>query len=146
VIVVTHAHLYSDSLRYDLDRHGVAQRWNPRSYPLSKHPVNSVNDAEQVWRKCLAKHKNLQVVLSGHVLNYGTGYLVSSGERGQKVHQILANYQAAVEPRRAYGGGGFMRLMQFHPDRKLVTVRTYSPWYDAWLTEAEQQFPIDLSV
>ena len=79
------------------------------------------------------------------VLNDGAGYLLSTGEKGQKVHQILANYQAAVEPRRAYGGGGFLRLMQFHPDRKTVQVRSYSPWFDAWLTEPDHQFAINLT-
>jgi hypothetical protein len=79
------------------------------------------------------------------VLNYGTGYLVSTGDHQQKVHQILANYQGAVEPRRAYGGGGFLRLMQFFPDGETVQVKTYSPWYDVWLTEPEQQFRLNLS-
>lgn len=145
VIVVTHAHLYSDSTRYDLDRHGTAQRWNPKTYPLGKNGETSVNDAEQVWQKLLKKHRNLQLVLSGHVLNDGAGYLASTGNHDQKVHQILANYQAAVEPRRAYGGSAFLRLMQFLPDRKTVRVKTYSPWLDAWLTDGEQRFDIDLS-
>jgi 3',5'-cyclic AMP phosphodiesterase CpdA len=145
VIVVTHAYLYSDSTRYDLDRHGTAQRWNPRSYPLHTKGISSVNDAEQLWQKLVRKHKNIQFVLSGHVLNDGAGYLLSTGDHRQKIHQILANYQAAVVPRRPYGGGAFLRLMQFLPDGKTVQVRSYSPWLDSWLTEPEQQYLIDLT-
>jgi len=78
------------------------------------------------------------------VLNNGTGYLVSTGEAGQHVHQILANYQTGVIPDRESGGGGFLRLMHFLPDRKTVDVRTYSPWLDQWLTESDQQFTISV--
>ncbi|HEX2860209.1 MAG TPA: metallophosphoesterase [Lacunisphaera sp.] len=145
VIVVTHAYLYSDGTRYDLERYDTAQRWNPRTYPLAGRAPGEVNDGEQVWRKFVSRHRRIRFVLSGHVLNDGAGYLVSGEEPGSRVHQVLANYQAAVEPRRPYGGGGFLRLMQFLPDRRSVRVKTYSPWLDTWLTGAEQQFTISLS-
>ena len=146
VIVVTHAHIYSDNSRYDFERYGREQQWNPWAYPLAAQGAGAINDGEQVWQKLIARHRNIRFVLNGHVLNDGAGYLVSEGEHGQPVHQLLANYQAAVEPRRAYGGGGFLRLMQFAPDGSAVQVKTYSPWFDEWLTEPEQQFTINLSV
>lgn len=145
VIVVTHAHVYSDSTRYDWAKHGAEQKWNPRAYALAKLGEAEVNDGEQVWNKLVARHRNIRFVLNGHVLNDGAGYLVSEGAHGQRVHQILANYQAAVEPRRPYGGGGFLRLMQFAPDGRTVQIKTYSPWLDEWLTGPEQQFSVDLS-
>lgn len=145
VIVVTHAYLYSDDTRYDLEKHGKAQRWSPRGYPLAGLGAGEVNDGEQVWQKLIAKNRNIRFVLNGHVLNDGVGHLASVGEHGQRVHQVLANYQAAVEPRRAYGGGGFLRLMQFLPDGGTVRVKTYSPWLDAWLTEPEHQFTLSLT-
>lgn len=144
VIVVTHAHLYSDGTRYDLEQYGAGQQWNPRSYVYARADGASVNDGEQVWRKFAARHRNIRFVLNGHVCNGGAGYLVSQGLHGQPVHQILANYQAAVEPRRPYGGGGYLRLMQFLPDRQTVRVKTYSPWLDEWLTDPAQQFTVTL--
>lgn len=144
VIVVTHAYLYADSTRYDWEKYADAQRWSPRSYPLAKLSAGEVNDGEQVWQKLVSRHRNIRFVLNGHVLNDGAGYLVSTGAHGQEVHQVLANYQAAVEPRRPYGGGGYLRLMQFPPDGRTVRVKTYSPWLDAWLTEPEQQFTLSL--
>lgn len=145
VIVATHAYLYADNTRYDLEKYAVTQRWSPRSYPLATLGVGEVNDGEQIWQKFVSKHRNIQFVLNGHVLNDGAGYLLSEGAHGQRVHQLLANYQAAVEPRRPYGGGAYLRLMQFLPDRT-VRVKTYSPWLDAWLTDPEQQFTLSLEV
>jgi hypothetical protein len=146
VIVATHAHLYSDDTRFDLEKHGPSQRWSPRSYPLAALGPGEVNDGEQVWQKFITRHRNIRFVLNGHVLNDGAGYLVSEGRHGQQVHQILANYQAAVEPRRPYGGGGYLRLMQFLPDGRTVRVKTYSPWLDEWLNEPGHRFDISLSV
>ena len=44
VIVATHAYLYADNTRYDLEKYGMAQRWNPRSYPLGQLGAGEVND------------------------------------------------------------------------------------------------------
>ncbi len=142
VIVSTHAHLFHDSTRYDWARFGKAQTWNPKDYELARDAAASggVNDGEDIWRKLLAPHRNMRLMLNGHVLGSGTGYRVDDGAHGQPVHQMLANYQAGVDPKRAPHGGGFFRLLQFLPDRRTVRVRTYSPWHDQWLTEPNHHF------
>jgi len=146
VIVSSHAHLFYDSTRYDWAKHGKAQTWNPKDYVLARDAATTggVNDGEDVWRKLLAPNKNIRFMFNGHVLGSGTGYRVDDGTHGQRVHQMLANYQAGVDPRRPFQGGGFFRLLQFLPDRKTVRVRTYSPWLDQWLTEPNQQFEMAL--
>ena len=147
VILVTHAFLFSDSKRNDWaydESHGG--RGNPKAHPFGKD--GNTNDAEDIWNKLIGKHPNIRFTLNGHVCDGGTGYLASVAPSGQTVHQILANYQdntptagGTVIPARGYGGGGFLRLMQFQPDGK-VRVRTYSPWYDRWLTESNQDFSL----
>lgn len=143
VIVVTHAYLYSDSTRYDLAKYGKAQEWNPKIYPIGLSG-GDVNDAEEMWTKFVSRHANIRFVLSGHVLNNGTGYLVSDGAKGNRVHQILANYQGGVKPDRGFGGAGFFRLMTFAPDGKTVSVRTYSPWLNKFLTDSANEFVVTL--
>ncbi len=138
VIILTHAYLFQDNTRYDWAKHGLGQHANPKGTNLEKSGT-TVNDGEEMWHKLVSKHKNIEMVLCGHVLIDGNGYAVSEGESGNKVHQILANYQTGVKPDRGYGGGGFLRLMQFLPDGT-VRVKTYSPWYDSWLTDSDQQF------
>lgn len=157
VIVVTHAYLYFDDTRQDWATRGATQKYSPMSYPFAQ--TGSVNDGEAMWRKLVSHHRHITMVLCGHVLGDGTGYLVSPGAGGRPVHQILANYQASVQivgepneplatplanPRRYFGGGGFLRLMQFRPGGD-VQVKTYSPWYDRWLTAADQQFKFNIS-
>lgn len=142
VIIVMHAYLYSDSTRYDKDKYGAAQRWSAKNYKLVQ--PGSVNDGEDIWQKLVSKHPNMRLVFCGHVLNNGTGYLASALPDGKIVHQILANYQGGVKPDRGYRGGGYLRLMQFLPDKKTVRIKSYSPLYDKWLTDADQQFEIKI--
>jgi len=142
VIVVTHAYLYSDNTRYDWDNRKREQRASPRGYAVGKEP--GMNDGEDMWEKLISKHANILFVLSGHVTGTGFGYLASKGGKGNSVHQILANYQSGVNPPKGYGGGGYMRLLQFLPDGKTVRVRTYSPLYDLWMKDPTQQFDLSL--
>lgn len=157
-IVVTHAYLYFDDTRHDWETHGASQKYNPRSYPFAE--AGDVNDGEAIWRKFVSRHPNIALVLNGHVLGDGAGRLASPGANGRAVHQLLANYQASVQlagepaeppsrpeapPRRYHGGGGWLRLLQFLPDARTVRVKTYSPWYDRWLTTPDQQFELTLA-
>ena len=140
VIVTTHAYLYFDDSRYDFPKLGTKQTWNPNTYGVAK--TEPVNDGEAIWEKLLSKHPNIRFMLNGHVLNDGAGRMVSQGIAGQNIHQLLSNYQNGVKPDRPFHGGGFFRLMQFLPDKKTVRVKTYSPWLDQWLTDAQQQFEL----
>ncbi|MBN2579794.1 MAG: metallophosphoesterase [Pirellulales bacterium] len=142
-MIVTHAYLYCDGTRYDWAAKGNKQAWSPHSGGYEKLSVD-VNDGEEMWNK-LKGNANLKFVFCGHVLNDGEGYLVSRGDHGNVVHQILANYQFLRK-----GGLGYMRLMEFLPDGETVHVRTYSPWLDKHgknpnRTEASQDFVLKLS-
>lgn len=140
IIFATHAYLYSDDTRFDREKFGDQQKWNPLTFPIAK--LEPVNDGEAIWQKLLSRHANIRFALNGHVLNDGAGRMVSPGKAGQNVHQILSNYQHGVKPDRPFHGGGYFRLMQFLPDRKTVRVKTYSPWLDHWFTDPQQQFEV----
>jgi hypothetical protein len=142
-VLLTHAYLYSDGTRYDWAAKGEAQKWNPHSYGVAKQP-GGVNDGEQLWQKLVSRHPNFVMTLNGHVLNDGADYLCSERPNAPAVHQILANYQEAVEPKRHFGGAGFLRLMTFQPDGRTVEIKTYSPWLNESLTTPDQQFTIKL--
>ena len=133
-ILITHAYLFSDSRRYDF-RDGT-QYWNPHDY----HTAGDVNDGEELWQKLVRKHRFV-MVFNGHVLNDGTGYLASVTDEGNTCHQMLSNYQF-----RDLGGEGFMRLVEFLDDGVSVRVYTYSPLYDRFLTEPDQNFSFMLDL
>jgi hypothetical protein len=134
VIVVTHAYLASDDTRYD----HIARRdqlWNPHRY-LPAAP-GAVNDGEEVWSKLIVGNDNILFVLCGHDLNDGVGRLTTVRPDGTKVHQLLANYQTG-----ALGGQGYLRLMEFSPERRRVRVRTYSPYLDRFKTDPANDFTL----
>jgi hypothetical protein len=138
-MLVTHAYMYNDDTRYDWAEKAATQNWNPHSYGVAKLPGETVNDGQQLWDKLVARHENFRFAFNGHVLGDGTGFLSSTGEHGNVVHQILANYQFNTE-----GGQGDMRLLEFKQDGNSVVVRTYSPVLDRYDTAPDQQFTLKM--
>lgn len=136
-IIVTHAYLYFDSTRYN---HVTRpdQHWNPHSYGTASLP-GGTNDGQELWDKLVSKHANVLLVLNGHVLGDGAGRLSSVGAHGQVVHQMLANYQM-----RAEGGEGYLRLLEFQPDGRTLRVRTFSPYWNRYMTGPEQEFVLEI--
>jgi hypothetical protein len=135
-MVVTHAYLYSDNHRYDNVAYGDDQLWSPYDYPIGYDgPPGAVNDGEQMWQKLVRPNSNIRFVFSGHVLNDGVGRLTSTRDDGTTVHQLLADYQVY-----ANGGDGFLRVLQFFPADSLVHVRTFSPYTNAWMADADNDF------
>lgn len=139
-ILVTHSYLSDKSTRYDWEKNGP-----PKKYITIKenviHDPDGYNDGERMWRKLVSKHKNFLFTFNGHVTGKGTGYLASKGGHGNEVHQMLANYQKGVKPDH---GMGWLRILEFQPDRRTIKVSTYSPHLDRWLTSKDQQFTITL--
>jgi hypothetical protein len=96
------------------------------------------NGPEAIWEKLVSRHENMFLVLCGHIL--GESVLTSAGAGGNAVHQILADYQNDYVGR---GGGGYLRIMTFHPGKKRIEVQTYSPSLDRYLGRAKSQFVLE---
>ncbi len=141
VIIVTHAYMYSDDTRMSPQR---KHKWLPQDYGLGKNTTadEMVNDGEQIWDKLVSRYKNIMLVFSGHVLNDGTGKLVSEGMHGNKVYQMLSNYQYGVDSA-VKGGNGYLRLVTLDPLKEKINVKTYSPFINAYKTEPDQQFEFE---
>jgi Calcineurin-like phosphoesterase len=128
VIVLTHTHVYFDNT---LHGSSVAHMWKATSYGRE-------NNGTDVWEKFLRHHANVSFVFNGHVCGKGVGRLVGLGDAGNPVFQMLANYQ--MLPR---GGSGFLRIMQFFPQQDRLSVKTYSPFVNQWITDPDNQFEYD---
>ncbi|MEW6203158.1 MAG: glycoside hydrolase family 3 C-terminal domain-containing protein [bacterium] len=117
-IILTHAYLYNDNTLHGskTDHH-----WTPSSYGITNLP-GGANNGVGIWNKLVSQHKNINFVFSGHVLNSGVGRLVSIGNNGNKIYQMLANYQMIKN-----GGNGYLRIVEFDPANSEVRVKTYSP-------------------
>ncbi len=136
LVLNTHAYLYNDSNRYDWDTYNTAQKWSPHSYTLS----GTINDGQELWDGAVKNHANWKFTFNGHVLNSGTGWLGSYGDNGNIVHQILSNFQM-----KSYGGGGYLRIMEFKDDGDTVDVSSYSPYVGAYRRAYDQEFILKMS-
>ncbi|MDR1558020.1 MAG: metallophosphoesterase [Tannerellaceae bacterium] len=137
IIINTHAYMYSDNTRMSIHKNHF---WVPQSYGLgSDTGEDAVNDAEMMWEKLVSKYPNILLVFSGHVLHSGTGKLISQGVHGNKVYQMLANYQTGVEGSEK-GGNGFLRMLTIDTKKKEIRVQSYSPYIDSYKTEDSQEF------
>ena len=112
VIVLTHAYMFSDNTR--LSR---TDRSNPHL-----ETFGPTNDGDDMWEKFVRKHRNIFLVVSGHIDCDHYSYLTSTGDQGNQVHQLLTNYQHMER-----GGNGYLVLMRFAPRENKIHLRTYSP-------------------
>ena len=133
-ILITHAYLFNDGTRYDWKSKGKDQPWNPYAYGVA-HLEGGVSDGEDLWRELVSKHPNFALVVNGHVLGDGLGFLESEGAGGAKVSQMLVNFQ--MKPR---GGDGWLRLLEIQPDGKTVKVHDYSPTLGVRNTAPDNRF------
>jgi 3',5'-cyclic AMP phosphodiesterase CpdA len=124
IIMITHAYLRPDNTRYNrqVTVKSTGKSAGLDGSGLSKSP-EGFNDGEDMWQKLVSQHANFALVISGHVCV--TGKLESEGKAGNVVHQMLVDYQNQPN-----GGDGYLRLLQFHPDGRKVTVNDYSPTLD----------------
>ncbi len=137
VIVNTHAYMYSDSTRQN-DK----DYWRAQGYGIGKDTgANAVNDGEQIWQKLVKVNPNVRFVFSGHVLNGGVGTLVSINDAGYPVYQMLANYQEGVRGS-VKGGNGWLRILQMDMKKKTLTVQTYSPYINKYMSDGAHNFVI----
>lgn len=149
-IFITHAYLYYDGTRYDYAKKGEKQPWNPLSYgtaktdptlPYSRANANpeGAHDGEMLWQKLLSDMPGLFLTINGHVLGDGAGILTSAGHRGEKVHQMLTNFQMLDE-----GGLGYLRLIEIAPDGASMLMKTYSPSLNHFAIAQDQHFVLPI--
>jgi hypothetical protein len=127
-IVVTHMFTYADNTRIDHCDENSAESFG----------VGQDNNGEDLWWKLLQNYSNLHLVLSGHVVEGdGTGRRMDIGTHGNLVNEILSDYQSMPS-----GGSGYLRIMKISPTLNRVSVTTYSPYLNSFLTDDHNQFTV----
>jgi len=81
------------------------------------------NDGEGIWEKFVRRHESIFLVICGHVS--GEARAESVGAGGNRVHEVLADYQSLPE-----GGGSWLRYLAFHPGEDRIEIYTYNPVQD----------------
>ena len=108
-IVVTHDYLNATS--------GARSHSDGASQADGSNAVGG-SDGERLFQM-VRRHPNVFLVLCGN--DDGESYLLSRGDHGQAIHQLMSNYQQWPN-----GGNGWLRYLQFFPERDEVVVRSYN--------------------
>ncbi len=101
--------------------------------------IHGCNDTNYIWNDLVKKHKNLQIVLSGHEHDDdGEAFRTDINLSGKRVYQMMADYQG--EPA---GGNGWLRILEFSPSEDKIYVKTYSPHSSRYEKDKNSQFILD---
>ena len=119
-IVLTHSYL---------DRHG--KRIEKENYEINKQGGNA---GEAIFQKLVFPSANIRMVVCGHIAipdkwEGGIAFSMDKNSAGKSVAQMAFNTQAIGGGWHGSGGDGWLRLLEFMPDKKTVKARTFSPLF-----------------
>ena len=142
-IVLTHSYIY-----------GNGQRIQKEKYLLNK---KGGNPGEGIYQKLVYPAKNIRMVVCGHVCRpdnweASVGFSMTKNSSGKTVAQMAFNTQAIGGGFTGNGGDGWLRLLEFMPDKKTIKAKTFSPlfaispstWHLAWRRDARNEFTFTL--
>ncbi len=138
------------------------------SYMLSMNDKNKLIDndysklkditkGKELWENLIFPSKNIDLVFCGHIAGLkgfkdNVGYRKDKNAAGNFVHQMLFNAQADGGGWNGNGGDGWLRILEFLPDKKTIIIKTYSPLFGispttkkkAWRKKSYDNFNIEL--
>lgn len=119
-IVLTHSYIEHDGKRI------VSEPYN-----LNKKGGNA---GEAIFRKLIYPAKNIRLVICGHIAkperwDRHVAFSVDKNSSGKSGAQMAFNAQAIGGGWNGSGGDGWLRLLEFMPDRKTVKATTFSPLF-----------------
>lgn len=111
-----------------------------------KQVISDANRGEALWEKLINTSPNLQLVLCGHIS--GESFRTDKNRSGKTVNQMLFDAQSEGGGHYGNGGDGWLRILEFYPDKKTVKVKTFSPLFGvspstqrlAWRRDAANEF------
>ena len=128
------------------------------------YTLSPCNWAEAVWQKLVYPSKNICLVLCGHTgaapkidgdvakTNFKptSSYRVDKAADGRNIPQMMFNSQQGDGDWNGNGGDCWLRILEFKPDGKTISVRTFSPMFAlskltqhlAWRTAEYDQYDI----
>ena len=128
------------------------------------YTLRPCNWAEDVWQKLVYNSKNICLVLCGHTgsapkigedvaaTNYKptSSYRTDKAADGRDIPQMMFNSQQGDGDWNGNGGDCWLRILEFRPDGKTISVRTFSPLFAqsqltkhlAWRTAEYDQYDI----
>ncbi|OAD22851.1 metallophosphoesterase [Candidatus Thiomargarita nelsonii] len=131
VIILTHLYLYPKTNRSPTTWHSTKHRYSCQAY-LSEN----FNNGQQIWDKLISQHKNILLTFNGHIDR--DGIKISTGRHGNKVYQLVADYQNMGK-----GGDGYLKILTINPRDRSMTIQTYSPYLRKYFREPESNLKLN---
>lgn len=141
-LVLTHSYMRSTKKEN--------QRIVSEDYPPG---FTDITLGEQLWQRLIQPASNMQLVICGHIIDQANhaghvGFRTDKNKVGKVVNQMLFNAQNEGGNWKGNGGDGWLRILEFLPDKRTVKVRTFSPLFAAspstahlaWRTEEFDEF------
>lgn len=132
----------------------TGERIQQEKYKLSKE---GGNPGEAIFQKLVFPAKNIRMVICGHIARAdiwerGIAFSMAQNASGKKVAQMAFNTQAIGGGFHGSGGDGWLRLLEFMPDRKTIKATTFSPLFAispstrhlAWKHDERSEFTFTL--
>ena len=111
------------------------------------------NWAAAMMKKLVFDSDNIKLVLCGHSGDPSkmSDDILYENSKGRKIPVVMFNPQA-VGGWNGNGGDGWLRIMEFMPDGKTISMRTYSPLFAAsaktqhlsWNRDSDNEFKIEI--
>lgn len=102
------------------------------------YKIRDVTCGEQLWNNLISKTQNSRLLIAGHIAESTehrghVAFREDLNEAGKSVAQMVFNAQHENGVRTGNGGDGWIRILEFKPDKKTVSVKTFSPLFDVAL-------------
>lgn len=88
---------------------------------------------ERIWEKLVKRHANISLVFCGHL---STVHFVSQGDRGNKVYEMLFDWQNDKRPE----PNSYFAVVAVDSAAAKISVQSYSPHLDKYMTDPQSQF------
>ena len=111
--------------------------------------VSPANYGQAIWDKLVFPSSNIRLVLCGHYSDarggkYNVAFRSDKNQAGDEVFQMLFNAQTDGGGWQGNGGDGWLRILEFLPDGKTVSVKTFSPLFAFSPSTSELAWRMDL--
>ena len=110
--------------------------WTGKRIEKEKYKLSELggNAGEAIFQKLVYPAKNIRMVICGHIAapdkwERGIAFSMDKNIAGKSVAQMAFNTQAIGGGFHGSGGDGWLRLLEFMPDKKTVKARTFSPLF-----------------
>lgn len=111
------------------------------------------NSGKDIFDKFMSKCPNVKLAICGHAGNEKTmaSFKIEKRSDGGSLPIMMFNSQA-ISGWNGNGGDGWLRILEFKPDAKTISVKTYSPLFAAsqktqhlaWEKSPEHMFDIEI--